>query len=125
MSLLAGSTAVVTGASSGIGRCIARGSASHCAEAVVVADVREDPKEGGPPTHEVLESETDTASEFGICDVTDRADLAAPVEAAESYDGLDVMVNNAGIWHGEDFFEVTEEDYRRTMDVNLKDASFG
>ena len=125
MALLDGSTAVVTGASSGIGRGIARGFARHGAEAVIVADVREEPKEGGQPTHEVLESETDTASEFVICDVTDQADLTAAIEAAEAYGGLDVMVNNAGIWHEEDFFEVTEEDYHRTMDVNLKGAYFG
>jgi len=59
MTLLENKTAVVTGESSGIGRGIAREFAVHGADAVVVADVREDPKEGELPTHELLEAETD------------------------------------------------------------------
>lgn len=125
MALLDGRKAVVTGASSGIGRGIARGFAEHGAEAVIVVDVREDPKEGGPPTHELLQTETDTSSEFVECDITKRTDLIEAVEAGEEYDGLDVMVNNAGIWHAEDFFEVSEEDYQRMMDINLKGVYFG
>ena len=125
MSLLAGKTAVVTGGSSGIGRGIARGFAEHGAEAVVVADVREDPKEGGAPTHELIETETDASAVFVDCDVTDRADLTEAVDAAEAAGGIDVMVNNAGIWHAEDFFEVTEAHYQQMMDINLKGAYFG
>jgi len=125
MTLLDGITAVVTGGSSGIGRGIARGFAEHGAEAVVVADVREEPKEDGPPTHELLEAETDTESVFVECDVTRRSDLTAAVDAAEAAGGLDVMVNNAGIWRAEDFLDVTEDDYQRMMDINLKGAYFG
>ncbi|WP_336336656.1 SDR family oxidoreductase [Haloarcula brevis] len=125
MSLLDGKTAVITGGSSGIGRGIARGFADHGAAAVVVADVREDPKEDGRPTHELLEDETDAESVFVECDVTNRADLTEAVDAAEAAGGLDVMVNNAGIWRAEDFFDVTEADYQRTMNVNLKGAYFG
>lgn len=125
MALLESKTAVVTGGSSGIGRGIARGFAEHGAEAVVVADVREEPKEGGLPTHELLEEETDTSSVYVECDVTSRSDLTETVEAAEAAGGIDIMVNNAGIWHAEDFFEVTEEEYQRMMDINLKGAYFG
>ena len=64
MTLLGGKTAIVTGGSSGIGRGIAHGFASHGADAVVVADVREDPKEGGRPTHERIEAETETSAVF-------------------------------------------------------------
>jgi NAD(P)-dependent dehydrogenase (short-subunit alcohol dehydrogenase family) len=35
------------------------------------------------------------------------------------------MVNNAGIWHPEEFLDVTEESYRRMLDVNLTGAYFG
>jgi NAD(P)-dependent dehydrogenase (short-subunit alcohol dehydrogenase family) len=125
MSLLDGKTAVVTGGSSGIGRGIARGFAEHGAKAVVVADVREEPKEGGPPTHELLEEETDASSVFVECDVTNRSDLTEALEAAEAAGGIDVMVNNAGIWRAEEFFDVTEESYQRMMDINLKGAYFG
>ena len=125
MALLENKTAVVTGGSSGIGRGIARGFAEHGAESVVVADVQEDPKEGGLPTHELLEDETETSSVYVECDVTSRSDLTETVEAAEAAGGIDVMVNNAGIWHAEDFFEVTEDEYQRMMDINLKGAYFG
>ncbi|MFD1599256.1 SDR family oxidoreductase [Halobellus rarus] len=125
MSLLDGTTAVVTGGSSGIGRGIARGFAEHGAAAVIVADVREEPKEGGVATHELLEAETDTVSVFVECDVTSRSDLTEAVEAAEAAGGIDVMVNNAGIWRSEEFFEVTEDEYRRMMDINLAGAYFG
>ena len=125
MGLLENKTAVVTGGSSGIGRGIARGFAEHGAESVVVADVQEDPKEGGLPTHELLEDETETSSVYVECDVTSRSDLTETVEAAEAAGGIDVMVNNAGIWHAEDFFEVTEDEYQRMMDINLKGAYFG
>jgi NAD(P)-dependent dehydrogenase (short-subunit alcohol dehydrogenase family) len=125
MTLLEGKTAVITGASSGIGRGIARGFAQHGARAVVVADVREEPKGEGPPTHELVSEESDTEAAFVECDVTNRADLSEAVEAAEASGGIDVMVNNAGIWHAEEFFDVSEEDYRQMLDINLKGAYFG
>ncbi|WP_256289442.1 glucose 1-dehydrogenase [Halobellus inordinatus] len=125
MTLLDGKTAVVTGGSSGIGRGIARGFAEHGAGAVVVADVREDPKESGPPTHELLADETDAAATFVECDVTNTDDLEAAADAAAEFGGLDIWVNNAGIWHAEDFLDVTEAEYQQLMDINTKGAYFG
>lgn len=78
-----GRTAVISGASSGIGRGIALGFAEHDAGVVVIADIREDPKEGGPPTHELLQTETNTVSDVE-CDVTKREDLTKAIEAASS-----------------------------------------
>lgn len=125
MTLLDGKTAVVTGGSSGIGRGIAREFAEHGAGAVVVADVREDPKESGPPTHELLADETDAAATFVECDVTNTDDLEAAADAAAEFGGLDIWVNNAGIWHAEDFLDVTEAEYQQLMDINTKGAYFG
>ena len=124
MTLLEDRVAVVTGGSSGIGRGICLAFAEHGAD-VVVADVREEPKEGGRPTHEAIAEDADAGAEFVECDVTKQADLEDAVEAADAFGGVNVMVNNAGIWHVEEFIEVTEADYRRTMDVNLKGAYFG
>lgn len=124
MSLLEDRTAVVTGASSGIGRGIALEFADHGAD-VVVADIVEEPKEGGTPTHTTITESTNRQATYVECDVTETTDLQEAVEAAEAFDGIDIMVNNAGIWHPEEFLEVTEAEYQQMMDINLKSVYFG
>mgnify|MGYP000235864592 CR=1 FL=1 len=124
MALLTDRTAVVTGGSSGIGRGIALELARQGAD-VVVADVREEPKEEGAPTHEAIAGETDREATFVHCDVSSVSDLEAAVDAAEEFGGVDIMVNNAGIWRPEDFFEVTEDEYEQLMDINMKGTYFG
>jgi NAD(P)-dependent dehydrogenase (short-subunit alcohol dehydrogenase family) len=122
--LLTEETAVVTGGASGNGRAIARTFAGHGAD-VVVADVVHDPLEGGDPTDEVIESETDASATFVECDVTNLDDLETAVDAAEEFGGVSIMVNNAGIMGEEDLFSTTEDDYERIMDVNVKGVFFG
>ncbi|UIP00857.1 SDR family oxidoreductase [Halobaculum sp. CBA1158] len=122
--LLSGRVAVVTGAASGNGRAIARRYAEEGAD-VVVADVREEPREGGAPTVELIEAETDAAATFVECDVRDPAALESAVAAAEAFGGVDVMVNNAGIYRPENFLESTEEQFDELMAVNAKGVYFG
>ncbi len=124
MSLLDGRVAVVTGGSSGIGRGISLKFASHGSD-VVVADVREEPKEEGRPTHVEIEEDTDASATFVHCDVTSDDELEAAMDAAEEFGGVDIMVNNAGIWHPEDFLEVSRADYRQLIDINLTGTYFG
>lgn len=121
--MLEGKTAIVTGGSSGIGRGIARTLAERGAD-VIVADVREEPRQGGEPTPAVIEAETDATAEYVECDVADPDAIATVVEAADAYGGVDVMVNNAAIAQASDV-EVDEEQYDRIMDVNLKGVFFG
>lgn len=122
--LLADRTAVVTGASSGNGRAIARAFAEHGAD-VVAADVREEPRESGKPTHELIEAETDRNATFVECDVTDLSNVRAVVDAADEFGGIDVMVNNAGILKMGPITELTEAEYDAVMDVNAKGVFFG
>lgn len=122
--LLKDNVAVVTGGSSGNGRAIARRFASEGAD-IVIADIQESPREGGDPTHELIEAETEARATFVECDVTKVDDLEAAVEAAEEFGGVTVMVNNAGIFHGEDFLEVDEDEFDRMMDINVKGVYFG
>lgn len=124
MADLSDRVAVVTGAASGNGRAIALTCAQAGAD-VVVADVREDPREGGEPTAEKIAAETDSAAVYIECDVTSPDDLVTAVDAAEEFGGIDTMVNNAGILRVEDFVDVTESEYATTMDVNVKGAYFG
>ncbi|KZN23269.1 3-ketoacyl-ACP reductase [Haladaptatus sp. R4] len=122
--LLSGSVAVITGGSSGNGRAIARTFAEEGAD-IVVADIRDAPREGGTPTHEVIAAETGSEATFVKCDVTETDDLEASVEAAEEFGGVDIMINNAGIFRGENFLEVSEDDYDQLMDINVKGVFFG
>ncbi len=122
--LLADRTAVVTGAASGLGREISLTFAEHGAD-VVAADVRETPREGGTPTHERIVADTDADATFVECDVTCVDDLERVVEAADAFGGVDVMVNNAGVSQITDFLDVTEDEYERLMDVNVKGTFFG
>ncbi|WP_117595324.1 SDR family oxidoreductase [Haloprofundus halophilus] len=118
MTLLDGKTAVVTGASSGNGRAIAEQFAEHGAS-VVVADIREDPREGGTPTHELVEEYGGEAT-FVECDVSDYDDCVAAVEAADEFGGVDVMVNNAGIVGPQaPLIELDLDEYRNLLRVNL------
>jgi len=124
MTLLENKVAVVTGGSSGIGRNICETFASEGA-AIVNADIREQPREGGVPTHEYVADEYGVEATFVECDVSEKADLEAAADAATDLGGLDVWVNNAGIFRGEEFTEVTEEEYDQIMDINVKGTFFG
>jgi L-rhamnose 1-dehydrogenase len=122
--ILQGKTVIVTGAASGIGRAVAIAAATHGAKAVLVADLGETPREGGPATTQEIEA-LGVATRFVSTDVTRRAELDALVDAAAEFGGVDVMVCNAGITLSSDGPDVAEEDYRRLMAVNLDGVLFG
>jgi len=120
---LAGDVAVVTGGASGNGREICRTLAEHGAS-VVVADVQATPREGGQPTHELVESETGQRAEFVDCDVTDMDDVERCLDTAEALGGVSVLVNNAGITESREFFEETPEQFDRMMALNVRAPFF-
>ncbi len=123
-SLLSGKTAVVTGSASGLGRAIALRFAKSGAD-IVMADVQEEPRSGGTPTHEKITEQTKSEASFVRCDVTSLDDLKGAVEEAERFGGVDIMVNNAGIVHLGSILEMSEEDYDNIMDINQKGVFFG
>ena len=117
--LLEGKTALVTGAAGGIGRAAAEVMAREGAR-VVVADVME---AGGEETVDRIRRAGGEAV-FVRTDVTRAADVEAMVARAVSAFGrLDGAYNNAGIHASQKdarTAEVTEEDWDRVLDVNLK-----
>lgn len=116
--------AVVTGAASGIGRAIARRFAAEGAR-VVVADVREAPREGGQPTEALIAQDGGTALTIPT-DVSKWTDVEALIDEVVSVFGrVDIMVNNAAIYNSRPLTDEDEAGWDRVMAVNLKGVFFG
>ncbi|MCO6455170.1 MAG: SDR family oxidoreductase [Pirellulaceae bacterium] len=114
---LAGRVAVVTGGANGIGRATALVLAEHGAR-VLVGDIK------------LLDENHERFAELGIrqrqCDVRLEADVQSLIEeAAADTARLDILVNNAGVGLVKPITEVTEEEWDRCLDINLKGAFFG
>ena len=108
---LEGRVCIVTGGAQGIGEACIRRFACENAR-VVIADI--DDVRG-----------TALAAEVGglyvHCDVGDKAQVDALVaQTMAAYGGMDVLVNNAGIFKAADFLEVTEADFDAVLRINLK-----
>ncbi len=120
---LAGRTALITGAGSGIGREAATLFAREGAN-VVVADLD---AEGGRETVEAVEAAGGRAH-FAATDVSVADAVEGAVRDAERlYGGLHVLFNNAGIFPDEDGLPVdtSEAVWDRVMAVNLKGVFLG
>src|SRR5271156_6268161 len=109
-SLLAGKTAIVTGASSGIGRAIAVSFASEGAR-VVIADIDTRPIEGGDPTADIINT-SGGAALFEKTDVTRWEDIDSLILRTVARDGrLDIMVNNAATYSGTALADTSAEQW--------------
>jgi glucose 1-dehydrogenase len=117
--------AIVTGGASGIGKAIALEFARQGAH-VVVADIREDPREGGGT---VMEGITALGREgmFINTDVSRWEDVDRLVgDTVARFGQLDIIVNNAAFMGpGHRLLETTEEEWDLSMSVNLKGVFFG
>lgn len=106
--------AIVTGGASGFGKAIAELYAKEGAK-VMVADLN------GQGAREVAEGIGASAA-YIACDVSKKADVEAMVsETVKKFGGLDIMVNNAGYTHKNQWMlNVTEEEFDRIFAVNVK-----
>src|SRR5258708_2228306 len=115
---LAGKSILITGASSGIGRAIARRFAAEGAR-LVLADITHEVREGGVPTTELLRAEGHDV-EFIRIDVATEEDAARSVDVAVGRFGrLDVLVNDAAIGVGKRLTDTSLEEWNRALAVNL------
>lgn len=121
MKRLDGKTCIVTGAGKGIGKATCMRLAREGAR-VAVTDIDDDEAK---TVCEAIVSAGDTA-EFWHLDVTDEAEVQQVFDAvAERFGQIDVVVNNAGI-AGVDkpTHEITTEEWRKVMDVNVNAVFF-
>ncbi len=116
MALLKDKTAVITGASRGIGAEIARKFASEGAKLLISA------------TNESLLAEvkdeiekTGVDIEFKTVDVADSSSFSELIKfALETFGAVDILVNNAGINRDKLILAMKDEDWDAVLDVNLK-----
>jgi 2-dehydro-3-deoxy-D-gluconate 5-dehydrogenase len=117
---LSGQVAIVTGAGNGIGAAIASRLAGAGAY-VVVADIDED---AASRTVDAIQVGGGTAAAFRA-DATSISDGENLVRFAESHFGrLDILVNNAGVYTYVPLLDLTEEQWDRMIDVNMKGLMF-
>jgi len=123
--------AIITGASSGLGRAIALQYASHGTELVVCADLTPYPRPDGveqdlTPTHSLINSiygdlkavfiETDITDEKSVQNMVHQAFMAGTLR-------IDILVNNAGLGNVSGsplIHNLDEDDWDRVIDVNLR-----
>jgi NAD(P)-dependent dehydrogenase (short-subunit alcohol dehydrogenase family) len=117
---LSGETALVTGASSGLGRRFAVVLAEHGARVVALARR----KDRLDTLTQEIEAKGGKALPIAA-DVADISAIAAAFDAAEAKFGrISILVNNAGIARPGAFLAMDEESWRATLDVNLNAVVF-
>lgn len=117
--LLAGKVALVTGGSRGIGKAIAMALAKQ--GAIVLVNYNGS-RERAMEVVDQITKEGGRAEILG-CDVSDFTACAGMVEEIiERYGRVDILVNNAGITKDNLILRMTEEEYDRVLNTNLKGA---
>lgn len=113
--------ALITGSSQGIGRAIALRFAQEGADIVINYN-------RNPQGAEEALSEVQATGRRGLvvqADLANTADIKRLVSTAvEQFGQLDILVNNAGLETHAPFWEVTEENYDKVLNVNLKGVFF-
>ncbi|MCI9453440.1 MAG: 3-oxoacyl-[acyl-carrier-protein] reductase [Dorea sp.] len=117
--MLKGKVAVVTGASRGIGRAIAKKLASLGAFVVVNYNGSQERAE---KVKQEIEEAGGTAAIYQ-CDVSDYGKCETFIQnVITEYGHLDILVNNAGVTRDGLLMKMTEEDFGKVIDTNLKGA---
>ena len=114
---LKGKIAVITGSRRGIGRAIAEAMAKAGAN-VVISDI--DQKDSDKTAQEIKEK-------YGQDTLAVKTDVAKKEEidnlirkTVDKFGKIDILVNNAGIAPFKPFLDLTEEDWDKVLDINLK-----
>ncbi|HUK40830.1 MAG TPA: 3-oxoacyl-ACP reductase family protein [Candidatus Acidoferrales bacterium] len=112
---LQGKVAIVTGGAQGIGRAIALGLGREGAK-VVIADVQSDKAKSVAAEVQALGTEA-LAVETNVANESSVKQLAS--ETFSRFGRADILINDAGIYLKAPVVEITEENWDRTINVNL------
>lgn len=114
---LEGKTAIVTGAGRGIGRSLAIGMAEAGADIAAVARTKSEIEDTANEIRKLGRRAT-----IIVADITKQKDIDRVLsETIEYFGSCDILVNNAGMnIRKPNSFDVTEEDWEKVMDLNLR-----
>ena len=114
---LKGRAAVVTGGAQGLGKAMVRRLAEAGAS-VVIGDLK---LEQAQAAASELSERYGTRVIATLLDVTDTASICAAADLAiNEFGGLDIWVNNAGLYPNVPLLDVTDESFDQVMDVNVR-----
>lgn len=118
-----GKVALVTGGGSGIGKAVAEGLA-HFGADVIITEITPKMELGQAVAKEIAEQYGRKVIALPL-DLPDLKSIQAMTDAAIGQMGkIDVLINNAGIQIAKAALEVTEDDWDKVLDTNLKGAFF-
>jgi NAD(P)-dependent dehydrogenase (short-subunit alcohol dehydrogenase family) len=110
---LSGTTALVTGSTSGIGHAIAKGLAATGARVIVNGRTQSKVEEAVAALKKAVSG---SAIEGVAADVSTAEGCAALVKAVPD---VDILINNTGIFEPKEFFDIPDEDWLRFFNVNV------
>lgn len=113
--------AIVTGGGRGIGAALAKGLARE--GAAVVVNYSRSEKEAGNVVNEIRENGGKAIAVKADIKELDQHDRMIAA-ATETFGGLDILINNAGMEFRESFLTTTVEQWDMTLDINLKGVYF-
>ena len=118
---LSGKIAIVTGGAAGIGfGCVRR--LAEAGAVVVIADLN--PKMGEESVQQLASD--GYKAKFVKCNVTQESDVASMIDTTvKTFGGVDIMVNNAGIYPGKPITEMDVETWDKVMNINLRGVFLG
>ena len=114
---LQGKTVIITGGSTGMGRVFSERFAEEKANVVVNYIV--DPDEANAFSIE-LEKKYGIKAISIYADISNENDVSAMMKTVfNTFKRIDILINNAGIWPTCDFLDISYEDWKKVIDVNL------
>lgn len=108
-----GKLTLVTGSTKGIGKAIAEAFVAQGAQVVVHGRDREEAKQLG----ESIGAHSSVDGDLGTAEGCDQV-----IEQLEKLGGVEILVNNAGIFGSQDFFEIDDAEWLRYFQVNIMSA---